>query len=153
MGLDMHLYKVEKEEVAYWNKANTIHAWFERRLIPEGEKIENGRPYYVDKEDLLELKHDCEEVLKKSNLIYKTVQMKQYNYEIKAYEIVPTTKLMIDDPTVAMKLLPTQSGFFFGDTLYDDHYLEIIKSTIRQIDEILDTLNFDKCVLEYKAWW
>lgn len=30
MGLDMYLYKEKSEEVAYWRKANAIHAWFER---------------------------------------------------------------------------------------------------------------------------
>lgn len=153
MGLDMMLYKVERDEIAYWRKANAIHAWFERRLVPEGEEMEDCKPYYVGKEDLLALKSDCEKVLKASKLVEETVQVKQYNSETKEYEFVPTTRMMIEDPTVAMKLLPTQSGFFFGSTMYDDDYLHSLENTIEQIDQILDTVDFDACDLEYKAWW
>lgn len=153
MGLDMMLYKVEREEIAYWIKANAIHGWFERRLVPEGEEMKDCRFYHIEKEDLLDLKSDCEKVLKASKLVEETVQMKQYNYETRAYEIVPTTRLMIDDPTVAMKLLPTQNGFFFGSTMYDDDYLHILENTIEQIDQILDTVDFDVYDLKYKAEW
>jgi tRNA(Ile)-lysidine synthase TilS/MesJ len=30
MGLDQYLYKVEREEVAYWRKNNQLQAWFEK---------------------------------------------------------------------------------------------------------------------------
>lgn len=115
--------------------------------------MEDCKPYYVGKKDLLALKSDCEKVLKASKLVEETVQVKQYNSEIKEYEFVPTTRMMIEDPTVAMKLLPTQSGFFFGSTMYDDDYLHSLENTIEQIDQILDTVDFDACDLEYKAWW
>lgn len=37
----------------------------------------------------------------------------------------------------AQELLPTQSGFFFGSTQYDDDYFEDIKLTIDIIDKAL----------------
>jgi hypothetical protein len=54
---------------------------------------------------------------------------------------------------VAEKLLPTQNGFFYGSTLYDEGYLEDLENTIKQIDEIIATTNFEEWDLEYFAWW
>lgn len=34
-------------------------------------------------------------------------------------------------------LLPTKGGFFFGSTDYDEHCVEVLKSTIRIIDRAL----------------
>ena len=48
-------------EAGYWRKANQIHDWFVRE-VQGGE--DNCAPYYVSREQLLELKKLCEEVLK-----------------------------------------------------------------------------------------
>jgi hypothetical protein len=36
---------------------------------------------------------------------------------------------VIEDPTVAKRLLPTREGFFFGSTEYDEEYLRDVKAT------------------------
>ncbi len=156
MGLDMYLQKskkVEKEEVAYWRKANAIHAWFERNLCQEDEEIENCRPYYVSKEDLIKLKKDCQTVLNSSKLVYKEVPYKKYDYDKKDYVESTTMANVLEDSSVAEELLPTQSGFFFGDTSYGEGYVEDLKETITQIDEILANTDFDEYNIEYYAWW
>ena len=58
-----------------------------------------------------------------------------------------------DDPDLAEELLPTQSGFFFGGTAYDNFYMEDIDRTIEQIDRILKTTDFNTEALYYSSSW
>lgn len=44
---------------------------------------------------------------------------------------------VITNPELAKELLPTQAGFFFGDTNYTEYYIEDLKEYIRQADEII----------------
>lgn len=44
---------------------------------------------------------------------------------------------VITNPELAKELLPTQAGFFFGDTNYGEYYLDDLKEYIRQADEII----------------
>lgn len=48
------------EEIGYWRKANAIHKWFV-------DNVQDGKDdcdsYYVSKEKLQQLMHDCEDVL------------------------------------------------------------------------------------------
>jgi len=58
-------------------------------------------------------------------------------------------------PGDAEKILPTQSGFFFGDTEYGECYFEDIKSTIEQLDVILDEEKYPPGEWDfyYRASW
>ncbi len=49
--------------------------------------------------------------------------------------------------------LPTQSGFFFGSTQYDDIYWNDVADAIEQITELLEQTNFDTETLYYKSSW
>ena len=73
MGLDMYLYKVQREQVGYWRKANAIHAWFERKC-GEGEPLDNCKEYYLNKEDLIELRDLCKKVLDSCTLVEADIQ-------------------------------------------------------------------------------
>lgn len=44
---------------------------------------------------------------------------------------------VITNPELARELLPTQAGFFFGDTNYNEYYIDDLKEYIRQADEII----------------
>lgn len=166
MGLDMYLYKTSKtvcphcgkeiknstttEQVAYWRKANAIHKWFEDHCA-DGN-IENCADYYVSKEQLEELLNTC----KRINAASKLVQGKVSDgYRFEDGKKVPMYRIgsVIEDPSVAQELLPTQDGFFFGDTSYDEWYLENVRNTIEQIAGILETTDFDHEDIEYHAWW
>lgn len=57
----------------------------------------------------------------------------------------------IADPTLAKELLPTQEGFFFGSTDYDQWYvedLELTKSIVEQALAAPDNLQF-----HYESSW
>ena len=57
------------------------------------------------------------------------------------------------NPDLAEELLPTQSGFFFGGTEYDEFYIEDLQETIKQIDKILETTDFNTEALYYVSSW
>lgn len=101
------------EEVGYWRKANAIHRWFV-------ENVQNGEDdcgeYTVTVEQLKELRDLCAKT--------------KYTMEL-------------GDDSVAQKELPTQSGFFFGNTEYDADYAEDLKSTIKIVDWILEEDNME----------
>ena len=53
----------------------------------------------------------------------------------------------------AKELLPTQSGFFFGGTDYDEYYFEDVKVAADLMQSFLDNFDFDKYQLIYEASW
>ena len=153
MGLDMFLYKVKREEVAYWRKANAIHGWFERKL-GDGEPLRNCGDYHVTKEDLEELQDLCKQVLAKTKTASGKVQNgSRYNHETNEWDPIYEDGKTVVNPEVAEELLPSQAGFFFGSTNYDQYYLEDLENTIEQIDNILHTTDFDREEIVYSAWW
>ena len=159
MGLDMFLFKVKKgesykngkEEIAYWRKANAVHAWFDNYCA--NGAMQDCEMIPVNKRDLYKLKNDCKIVLDNSNLAFKTIQVEEYDSDKGKYVKVSKTAKVIDDPSVASELIPTQSGFFFGSTLYDGDYLEKLRYTIKQITNVLESVDFDKYDVYYLASW
>lgn len=81
--------------------------------------------YEVTKDNLLNLKATCEKVL---NMEWKT-------------------------PKRLEKILPTESGFFFGSTDYDEYYFSEVERTIELINEILKTTDFEKELVVYRSSW
>ena len=115
-------------EVGYWRKSNWIHKWFVDN-VQGGE--DNCEEYKVSKEQLLELRGICVELLK--------------------------TK----DTGLAQIKLPAQSGFFFGATSENDYkyfwqeYWQDLKDTIKIIDNalaFLDRYEYDASIY-YRASW
>lgn len=149
----MFLYKIDRKEIAYWRKANAIHAWFERN-VGDDETIENCRDYYVPKEKLIELRDTCKKVLALSKVATGKVQNgSRYNNETQNFEPIFEDGEYISNSEIAEELLPSKSGFFFGSTDYDQYYLDDLKDTVEQIDHILETTDFDKEEVVYSAWW
>lgn len=54
-------------------------------------------------------------------------------------ELVVTCEDVLKDHSKAEELLPTESGFFFGSTEYDEYYYEDIKNTIEMIKALIDS--------------
>lgn len=94
-------------EVGYWRKANHIHNWFVRN-VQYGD--DDCGTYYVSQEALKELKQACIKALK-----FKGVKRNN----------------ALDS------ILPTQDGFFFGNTEYDEDYFKDCKKTIDIINRVL----------------
>lgn len=104
------------EEVAYWRKANEIHAWFVANC-QNGE--DDCRDYYVSRDQLTELRDLAQQV--------------------------------IAQPGSAAELLPTESGFFFGGTEYDDDYFDDLKRTVEILTALL--AEPEEGEFRYRASW
>ena len=108
-----------EESVAYWRKANQIHAWFIHHTDPETDDDCTSRFLTID--TLKKLLEDCKKVLK--------------------------------NPKLGPEILPTQEGCFFGNTDYDDEYLEDLKETVKILSRtILKDAN-EECEYVYSASW
>lgn len=66
-------------------------------------------------------------------------------------ELKQLCQQIIDDPKEANDLLPTQSGFFFGSTEYDEWYFEGLKDTVEIVDRALAMP--DEWEFEYHSSW
>jgi hypothetical protein len=129
MGLDMYFYGRRY----LWNdreKADAIN-----KLFPEicGADIEEVKAEFKYWRKFNALHHwfvqnlqDGEDNCKES---YVTVD--------KLYELRDICSAIMDDPSQAENLLPTQSGFFFGNTDYDEYYFNEVKSTLDWLNDFL----------------
>lgn len=137
------------QNVAYWRKANQIHAWFVEN-VQDGE--DDCGSYMVSKESLEELLDICKELKEKVTLIPGkvpngcriTAAGKEYLYE---------DGYIVTNPEVCEALLPTQEGFFFGGTDYDSYYMEDISRTIEMLEKILKETDFETEVVYYRSSW
>lgn len=130
MGLDQYFFKKRKgvdeaDGVGYFRKCNMLRKWMVDRVqYPEDG---NCVDFLVSKETLEQLVADCETVLAAKN---------QKNAE-----------------SVASRVMPTQGGFFFGNTEYNEYYyndVELIRDTVSEIIKGTDFDNEDIC---YHEWW
>jgi hypothetical protein len=51
--------------------------------------------------------------------------------------LLATVRKVLDDPKLAEELLPTQSGFFFGSTEYDEYYFAGLRETEEMLANVL----------------
>lgn len=117
-------------KVGYWRKANAIHNWF---LESCGPRDHDG--------DVID---DCRPI----------------EVPVEALkELVEICKKVLDDHDLAEELLPTQSGFFFGPTEYDEYYFDDLEDTVKTItpiiaflEEKLEKKEFEWDVI-YQASW
>lgn len=134
------------EDVGYWRKANHIHKWFVDN-VQDG--ADDCKEYYVSEEKLQQLLDACQQVVKFSKLVKgKVANGYTYNGN-KRVPIIEDGK-KIKDPSVAMNLLPTTEGFFFGGTGYDEWYLKDVKDTIKIIEPLLKEEHGD---IYYSSSW
>lgn len=129
-GIDLTKVMYITEEAGYWRKANQIHQWFVDN-VQDGE--DDCGTYDVSLEKLKELKALCNKVLKSSKLVETGETYKVY--DLAKGKEVEEKSYRLEDSKVAEKLLPTQEGFFFGGTSYNDYYIQNLKDTIVIVDE------------------
>src|SRR5690554_662965 len=148
MGLDMYLYKCDKSEkiekaleegsvtlLTSWIKANHIHAWFERNLVKKKDsELVNLKPYRVSKKQLEILLEDCRRVKEIFSNATKTKGPVVSSYSLNGDGTMVenyTDGIVWEglDVEAIEYILPTQSGFFFGSTEYDEWYYQNTEET------------------------
>lgn len=82
----------------------------------------------------------------------------KYTVEVeKLKELLKICKKVKKDHSLAEKLLPTQEGFFFGGTSYDEYYFYDIDTTIKILTPLLKELKAQPemifSYIEYQSSW
>jgi len=132
-GIDPKKIKFVVEEVAYWRKANQIHAWFCKTLPYD----DNCSDVYVTYEQLQELVDTCKKVLASTELVEGKICVSQTLGKENGWVKNMEKGKVLKDPTVAEELLPSQSGFFFGGTDYDEWYWQDLVNTVVMLEPLL----------------
>lgn len=120
VNVDLKKVTYIQEAAGYWRKANQIHGWFVAN-VQDG--VDDCKQYYVGTSKLEELLAECKKVK----------------------EAIAAGQL-----EVAADTLPTQAGFFFGSTAYDEWYIEDINNTIAICEEALKDKEAD---YYYQSSW
>lgn len=142
-------YESVEQNVAYWRKANQIHNWFVEN-VQDG--IDNCGYYIVSKEQLTELYDTAKKVLDSIKLVPAMIKTGE-KYDGDKWVAIMVEGKTIDNPTIAERFLPTQSGFFFGNTEYDEYYYDDIKETVEQLEKIFEETDFDNEIVYYSSSW
>lgn len=125
------VFRTTDYRVGYWRKANQIHNFFLKKC---GPKDHDG--------DVID---DCRDIY----IDTETLE-----------ELVVACKEVLKDHSLASTYLPTQGGFFFGSTDYDEYYFEDLEDTIKIIEPVIEFIhNIDKTKyacdysIIYRASW
>jgi len=59
---------------------------------------------------------------------------------------------VLENKELADELLPTQSGFFFGSTEYNEWYSENLARTVNQLDDLLAEIPEDEVFVYQSSW-
>ena len=137
------------EDVGYWRKANHIHKWFVDN-VQDGE--DDCGNYEVSQEQLEELLDICKLIKEKSRMKTSRVTNGE-RFVDGGWKPIYTIGKVIENPEIAEQYLPTQDGFFFGGTQYDQYYMEDIESTIEILTKVLEETNFDDQMIAYHSSW
>ena len=68
-------------------------------------------------------------------------------------ELLDTVNKVLEDKDLAPDLLPTESGFFFGSTEFDDWYWHQAKYTRDRLTEILSDPELESWDFQYQSSW
>lgn len=138
------------EQVGYWRKANQIHNFF-IKSVQDGE---DDCEYHHEctKEVLENLLHTCRIVLGSCATTYGKVHNGDMGTP-NGWEPIYEDGQVVIDPSVAEELLPCCSGFFFGGSDYDEYYVSDIVNTIKILEEVLATTDFETQMVFYRSSW
>lgn len=119
-----------------WRKANAIHNWFVAEV--QGGNDDCGI-YDVSINQLARLYDTCKTVIDSTRLVEAEIKN---GLALEGGKWVPQMEKgqKLEDPTVAMELLPTSDGFFFGSTDYDQWYWWDLQFTMNKLDKIMENL-------------
>lgn len=106
------VFRTTDYQVGYWRKANEIHSYFLKNCGPRDHDGE-----VID---------DCGDIYIETKILENLLE---------------NCKQVLNDHSLAPILLPTQSGFFFGSTEYDDYYFEDLEDTIKILEPVIEFMH------------
>ena len=140
---------IQTEEM-YWRKANAIHNWFVKNVQDDNDDCGY---YYVSREQLRDLLNTVTMVLDSSKLV-KAKIVNGSALKDGVWEPIMEDGETLADATVANNLLPTQEGFFFGGTDYNQWYFRDLEYTKKELERLLSEDEGNECGnFEYHSSW
>ena len=158
MGLDMYLYAKNSFIDKEWQKEDDARRLTHRELV---KTLDCDK--FICKSNLGSIVTSVEVAYwRKANGIHQWFVDKcqdgnddcraAYVSRDKLTELLNICKQITADHSLAEELLPTQGGFFFGSTEYDEWYFNDIKTTISELESVLaDTP--EEWWFEYQSSW
>ena len=132
----------------YLNKKTYIGANYEHNKITGTiDLAQDGKPFDIKLNRVSEI---SERVCywRKANHIHlwfvKNVQDEEdncaeyYVSENDLEKLIKTCEQVLSDHSLAQELLPTQDGFFFGGTDYDEYYYKNLEETVKNLKPLLE---------------
>ena len=153
MGLDIRFEKAKRHRVEET----------EERLNEIKKEFENPnysvKKFHSLKNEYAELNHWKEVAyFRKVNFLLPFFEYGENcsRLEIDGYkidELLVKCKQVLEDNSLAETLLPTQGGFFFGNTEYNDWYFYYVKEVYDKFSEIAEDFNSDEDMLSMVCSW
>jgi hypothetical protein len=94
---------------------------------------------------------------RKVNFIYayfknKLVEEEAWVEKSDLEDLISRCEKVLANHTLADELLPTQSGFFFGSTDYDEWYYHDVRDCLKQMKKLLKGLKDDEQLFVRMSW-
>lgn len=152
MGLDMYLYVKMYQSVG--RNEETV-GFYPKEVEELAKKVQTS---YYSKTTMYEIGY-----WRKANAIHHWIVL-NCNDEIddcssiwvsieKAEELLNIVKQVRENHNLASELLPTQEGFFFGSTEYDDWYWEDLEYTENLLENVIKFCKETYAEIYYEASW
>ena len=155
MGLDMYLYK--RTYVKNWDFMQKDHK--HSISIKKGGKtrtdIKPERITYITEEVAYWRKFNALHGWFVENCQNGVDDCKEYYVSVEQLKGLLSIMQEVDSSNslkTAVEYLPTQSGFFFGGTEYDEYYFEEVKETIEILESLLSEENSDASYFYCSSW-
>lgn len=154
MGLDAWLYDNKSNEIIYWRKENHFHKFFCENGKATPNTSDWTGPYVISRDVIKDLLERIDTILaaKLDKPITKNFS-NGFTIEADGKRTENFVELTIEyDDEVAEKLLPTQSGFFFGSTEYTRWYFESLLEAKDVLENYLKNHSRARKFI-YSSWW
>jgi len=155
MGLDSYLYAKKFVASSSWGSEE------ECNTVKDIANLMSGNDFLLDDLQFAEVKLQLA-YWRKANQIHKFFvdecgngvddQQDIYVERDDLKDLLQRCESILEDHSKAEELLPSQSGFFFGSTEYDEYYFADLERTVPILKKILENAPED-WEFEYHASW
>lgn len=130
--------------------------WIVEKMQERVHSVQEVKEFFDDFIDFYYPEEDA--YFRKVNFIYKYFQYKLEDEQCfiekeDLLDIIERCEKVLADDTQAEELLPTQCGFFFGSTDYDDYYFDNVADCKKQMEHLLEDFDDNTDIIYVVMSW